>query len=121
MEAVSTSTLSIVAQFEVPCWQTVTVVKIPLTKPPASPLGPKLAVTAAVLLTAVIVAVMLGLLLPQPANTSKHITPSRKGAAMPMERNLEFNASPPRKHCSEQGRARRRFPGKSACDRNWNT
>jgi hypothetical protein len=61
--------------------------KTPLTKPPAGPSGPKPAVKAAVLLTAfdvVPVAVLL-LLPPQPASTSKHIAPSKKGAAITLD------------------------------------
>src|SRR5580693_285060 len=81
IEPVSISTLGIVAQFCVPCWQTVTVVKISLTNPPASPVGPKLAVTATELLTAgVAVVAVLELLFPQLDNTRTHITANTKGA-----------------------------------------
>ena len=64
----------------VPCWQTVTVVKIVLTKPPPSPVGPKLAVTATELLAAGVgvVAVVLEELFPQLDNARTHITANSK-------------------------------------------
>src|SRR5260370_23620291 len=118
IEPVSTSTSLIATQVVVPCWQTVMFVRISLTKPPADPLGPKLATTSTVFLTAVVpVPVLLLLLPPHPANTSKHITPGTKALAINLER--QVNASPPRRHCLESGRAHRRFPCKAACDRNW--
>src|SRR5690348_14008331 len=74
IEPVSTFTLLIAAQFEVPCWQTVTVTNSTSTSPPA-PGGPKLAVTGTVLLTGPVTPVVWELL-PQPAIASKHTTPS---------------------------------------------
>src|SRR5579883_1847506 len=64
-EPVSTCTSGIDTHVVLPCWQTVTVVKSPLTMPPLGPLGPNPAVTVAVLLTTVEAAGPLELL-PQP-------------------------------------------------------
>src|SRR4029077_18569371 len=103
MEPVSTSTLLIGTHVVVPCWQTVMFVRISLTKPPDTPLGPNPAVKATVFLTAVVVVpvVVLLWLPPQPAIASKHIIPKKKLAAVAAERHLDLNASPPRRHCWE--------------------
>src|SRR5207302_6851907 len=96
MEPVSTNTLLMGTQCVVPCWQTVILIKIPLTMPFVDPFGPKLATKVAVLLTAVVVVLLL--LPPQP-NASRHVTHSKKGAATALETNWEINAAPRARHC----------------------
>ena len=100
IEPVSTSTLSMVAQFGVPCWQTVTVVNIRFGEPPACPLGPNPTVTPTVLLTGVVLVIGFAaspeLLLPHPANMRQATTGGSRCAALFPNRIFKFNASPPR-------------------------